>query len=96
VLFRENVLHRAEHGFGHGKKARLTQTFFFQAIPYPSTKAQFPNFETLGLRPSAAVYNGAASLLREQDAHTRSASLSRLRRILSSLQTHYDTISVWR
>lgn len=29
VLFRENVLHRAEHGFGRGKDARLTQTFFF-------------------------------------------------------------------
>lgn len=30
VLFRENVLHRAEHGFGQGKQARLTQTFFFR------------------------------------------------------------------
>lgn len=31
VLFRENVLHRAEHGFGHTtEEARLTQTFFFQ------------------------------------------------------------------
>jgi hypothetical protein len=29
VLFRENVLHRAEHGFSDGKNARLTQTFFF-------------------------------------------------------------------
>lgn len=30
VLFREAVLHRAEHGFGNGKAdARLTQTFFF-------------------------------------------------------------------
>jgi hypothetical protein len=29
VLFRENVIHRAEHGFGYGKNARLTQTFFF-------------------------------------------------------------------
>jgi hypothetical protein len=40
VLFRENVLHRAEHGFGQGKNARLTQTFFFPAIPYPSAKAR--------------------------------------------------------
>lgn len=31
VLFRENVLHRAEHGFGRGKSARLTQTFFFRS-----------------------------------------------------------------
>jgi hypothetical protein len=31
VLFRENVLHRAERGFGHDKSARLVQTFFFQA-----------------------------------------------------------------
>lgn len=31
VLFRENVLHRAEHGFGDGDEARLTQTFFFRA-----------------------------------------------------------------
>jgi hypothetical protein len=30
VLFRENVLHRAEHGFGEGNDARLTQTFFFR------------------------------------------------------------------
>lgn len=30
VPFRENVLHRAEHGFGHGMNARLTQTFFFR------------------------------------------------------------------
>lgn len=30
VLFRENVLHRAEHGFGEYKSARLTQTFFFR------------------------------------------------------------------
>ena len=29
VLFRENVLHRAECGFGQDKDARLTQTFFF-------------------------------------------------------------------
>jgi hypothetical protein len=28
-LFRENVWHRLEHGFGHGQDARLTQTFFF-------------------------------------------------------------------
>jgi hypothetical protein len=31
VLFRENVLHRAEHGFGEGNAARLTQTFFFNS-----------------------------------------------------------------
>lgn len=32
VLFRENVLHRAEHGFGMTPEtARLTQTFFFHA-----------------------------------------------------------------
>lgn len=30
LLFRENVLHRAETGFGTGHNARLTQTFFFQ------------------------------------------------------------------
>lgn len=30
VLFRENVLHAAEPGFGEGKSARLTQTFFFR------------------------------------------------------------------
>jgi hypothetical protein len=30
VLFRENVWHRLEHGFGHGKAARLTQTLFFE------------------------------------------------------------------
>jgi len=30
VLFRENVLHRAEDGFGQtAQNARLTQTFFF-------------------------------------------------------------------
>lgn len=29
VLFRENVLHRAESGFGQDGDARLTQTFFF-------------------------------------------------------------------
>jgi hypothetical protein len=29
LLFRENVLHRAEHGFGVGRNSRLTQTFFF-------------------------------------------------------------------
>lgn len=32
VLFRENVLHRAEHGFGTtNETARLTQTFFFHS-----------------------------------------------------------------
>ncbi len=31
VLFRENVLHRAERGFGTGRDARLTQTFFFRS-----------------------------------------------------------------
>lgn len=31
VLFRENVLHRAERGFGTGRNARLTQTFFFRS-----------------------------------------------------------------
>jgi hypothetical protein len=30
VLFRENVWHRVEHGFGSGDQARLTQTLFFQ------------------------------------------------------------------
>lgn len=30
VLFRENVWHRLEHGFGTGRDARLTQTFFFE------------------------------------------------------------------
>lgn len=30
VLFRENVLHKIENGFGSGKSARMTQTFFFQ------------------------------------------------------------------
>lgn len=30
VLFRENVWHRLEHGFGHGNNARLTQTLFFE------------------------------------------------------------------
>ncbi len=29
VLFRENVLHSAECGFGQDREARLTQTFFF-------------------------------------------------------------------
>jgi hypothetical protein len=32
VLFREHVLHRAEHGFGYGASARLTQTFFFNTV----------------------------------------------------------------
>lgn len=31
LLFRENVLHRAETGFGLTHASRLTQTFFFQA-----------------------------------------------------------------
>lgn len=30
VLFRENIWHRVEHGFGEGKAARLTQTLFFE------------------------------------------------------------------
>ena len=30
VLFRENVWHRVEHGFGLGEDARLTQTLFFR------------------------------------------------------------------
>jgi hypothetical protein len=30
VLFRENVLHRGEHGFASGTASRLTQTFFFR------------------------------------------------------------------
>jgi hypothetical protein len=30
VLFRENVLHRGEHGFGESRNARLTQSFFFR------------------------------------------------------------------
>ena len=30
VLFRENVWHRLEHGFGEGTHARLTQTLFFE------------------------------------------------------------------
>ncbi len=30
VLFRENIWHRVEHGFGEGKDARLTQTLFFE------------------------------------------------------------------
>jgi len=30
VLFRENVWHRLEHGFGSDKNARLTQTLFFE------------------------------------------------------------------
>lgn len=30
LLFRENVWHRVEHGFGAGKDARLTQTLFFK------------------------------------------------------------------
>ena len=30
VLFRENVWHRVEHGFGSGDSARLTQTLFFK------------------------------------------------------------------
>ena len=32
VLFRENVLHSAEHGFGEGRDARLTQTWFFRTL----------------------------------------------------------------
>jgi hypothetical protein len=32
VLFRENVLHRGEHGFGKGETARLTQSFFFRTV----------------------------------------------------------------
>jgi hypothetical protein len=36
VLFRENVLHIVERGFGHGQNARLTQTFFFRTVR-PST-----------------------------------------------------------
>lgn len=34
VLFRENVLHRAGPGFGSGKDARLTQSFFFRTKPH--------------------------------------------------------------
>jgi hypothetical protein len=30
VLFRENIWHRVEHGFGEGNEARLTQTLFFE------------------------------------------------------------------
>ena len=30
LLFRENIWHRVEHGFGHGAAARLTQTLFFE------------------------------------------------------------------
>jgi hypothetical protein len=30
VLFRENIWHRVEHGFGEGNDARLTQTLFFE------------------------------------------------------------------
>ena len=30
VLFRENIWHRVEHGFGEGSDARLTQTLFFE------------------------------------------------------------------
>ena len=30
VLFRENIWHRVEHGFGEGTEARLTQTLFFE------------------------------------------------------------------
>jgi hypothetical protein len=30
VLFRENIWHRVEHGFGEGVEARLTQTLFFE------------------------------------------------------------------
>ena len=30
VLFRENIWHRVEHGFGQGSAARLTQTLFFE------------------------------------------------------------------
>ncbi|MEO8701225.1 MAG: hypothetical protein ABI867_14335 [Kofleriaceae bacterium] len=33
VLFRENVLHRGERGFGTGHDARLVQTFFFRTTP---------------------------------------------------------------
>lgn len=33
VLFRENVLHRAESGFGSALDARLTQTLFFVSSP---------------------------------------------------------------
>lgn len=33
VLFRENVLHRAESGFGSDLDARLTQTLFFVSSP---------------------------------------------------------------
>lgn len=32
VLFRENVLHRIEKGFGTGQSARMTQTFFFHCL----------------------------------------------------------------
>lgn len=32
VLFRENVLHYAEPGFGEGENRRLTQTFFFSTL----------------------------------------------------------------
>ena len=34
VLFRENVLHRAEHGFREGHESRLTQTFFFRSTVF--------------------------------------------------------------
>jgi len=30
LLFRENVWHRVEHGFGRGDQARLSQTLFFE------------------------------------------------------------------
>ena len=34
LLFRENILHRVETGFGTGREARLTQTFFFRTNRY--------------------------------------------------------------
>jgi hypothetical protein len=33
VLFRENVLHRPDRGFGDGITSRLTQTWFFRSSP---------------------------------------------------------------
>jgi hypothetical protein len=41
VLFRENVLHRAEPGFGQDREARLTQTFFFISSRAPRADRRF-------------------------------------------------------
>ncbi len=62
LLFRENVFHRAENGYGSNKfDSRLTQTFFFVSNPMQPSPEVDPDFGTRGLVGKAAVslLNGA-------------------------------------